>query len=157
MFKSIWPRRRRCEPIPPGERTPSLGRSSSSDDWHGPGPDAMPPAPSQLHCSTTASACRSAACGDRFRRCAELRPELVERPTRPARAALLAGGSARCRARVRRRASRDRRWSARARVGVFPLRLGRGAGCNGPASASVLIPSGARAVTRPLVQGGRDL
>ena len=71
MFKSIWPRRRRCEPIPPGlglgERTPSLGRSSSSDDWHGPGPDAMPPAPSQLHCSTTASACRSAACGDRFR------------------------------------------------------------------------------------------
>ena len=79
MFKSIRPRRRRCEPIPPGERTPSLGRSSSSDDWHGPGPDAMPPAPSQLHCSTTASACRSAACGDRFRRCAELRPELVER------------------------------------------------------------------------------
>ena len=33
----------------------------------------------QLHCSTTASACRSVACGDRFRRCAELRPELVER------------------------------------------------------------------------------
>ena len=41
--------------------------------------------------------------------------------------------------------------------GRVPAQARRRAGCNGPASASVLIPIGARAVTRPLVQGGHDV